>query len=138
LTSAATGEVRTVSTNDNGEYAISSLPAGVYQLKVEMTSFLNHLERIELLVNQEQRRNVTLTLAGPEPSVLEINSTNEAQLKKDSSALGTVIENRQVTGLPLDGRNFYEPNPLNPAQAARPLEPAGSVHRSFCHRAAGR
>ena len=35
-------------------------------------------------------------------------------LKKDSASLGTVIENRQITGLPLDGRNFYELSLLVP------------------------
>ena len=131
LTSAATGEVRTVSTNGEGEYAISSLPAGVYQVKVEMTSFLNHLERIELLVNQVQRLDVALTLAGPEPSVLEIDSTNEAQLLKDSPALGTVIENRQITGLPLDGRNFYELSLLVPGAVPPAQGSAGSVRGDF-------
>ena len=131
LTSAATGEVRTVSTNGEGEYAISSLPAGVYQVKVEMTSFLNHLERIELQVNQVQRLDVALTLAGPEPSVLEIDSTNEAQLLKDSPALGTVIENRQITGLPLDGRNFYELSLLVPGAVPPAQGSAGSVRGDF-------
>ena len=131
LTSAATGEVRTVSTADDGEYTISSLPAGVYQIKVEMTSFLKHLERIELLVNQEQRLDVTLTIAGPEPGVLEIDSTNEAQLKKDSPALGTVIENRQITGLPLDGRNFYELSLLVPGAVPPAPGSAGSVRGDF-------
>jgi Carboxypeptidase regulatory-like domain/TonB dependent receptor len=131
LTSAATGEVRTVSTNGEGEYAIPSLPAGIYQVKVEMTSFLNHLERIELLVNQVQRLDVALTLAGPEPSVLEIDSTNEPQLMKDSPALGTVIENRQITGLPLDGRNFYELSLLVPGAVPAAQGSAGSVRGDF-------
>jgi hypothetical protein len=129
LRSAATGEVRTAATTGDGEYAISSLPAGVYQLKVQMTSFANHLERIELLVNQEQRLDVTLTPAGPD--IIEIDSTNDALLKKDSPALGTVIENRQITGLPLDGRNFYELSLLVPGAVPGAPGSAGSVRGDF-------
>ena len=39
-------------------------------------------------------------------------------VKTDSAALGAVIENRNVTGLPLDGRNFYELALLVPGVAA--------------------
>jgi len=128
-TSAATGEVRTVSSNENGEYAISSLAAGVYEVKVEMTAFQTYVERTELLVNQEQRLDVTLTPHGPD--TIEIDSTNDAQLKKDSPALGTVIENRQVTGLPLDGRNFYELSLLVPGAVPPAQGSAGSVRGDF-------
>lgn len=129
LTSAATGEVRNVSSDANGEYAISSLPAGVYQVKVEMTAFQNYYRKIELLVNQEQRVDVELVPAGPD--TIEIDSTNDAQLKKDSPALGTVIENRQVTGLPLDGRNFYELSLLVPGAVPAAPGSAGSVRGDF-------
>ena len=129
LTSTATGDVRTVLSDSNGDYTISSLAADVYQVKVEMTSFQAHLETIELLVNQEQRLDVTLTPAGPD--VIGIKSINDPQLKKDSPALGTVIENRQVTGLPLDGRNFYELSLLVPGAVPPAQGSAGSTRGDF-------
>jgi len=129
LTNVATDEVRTVSSDDNGEYAISSLDAGVYHVKVQKTDFANYVETIELLVNQERRLDATLIPAGPD--VIGIDSTNDAQLKKDSPALGTVIENHQITGLPLDGRNFYELSLLVPGAVPPAPGSAGSARGDF-------
>jgi len=129
VTSVANGEVRTTTTDRSGDYAISSLAAGVYQVDVEESSFQKHSERIEILVNQERRLNVTLNPSGPDVAL--IDSTYSAQLKKDSASLGSVIENRQVTGLPLDGRNFYELSLLVPGAVPPAPGSAGSVRGDF-------
>jgi hypothetical protein len=129
VTRVATGDVRTTTTDDKGEYGISSLPSGVYRVEIEMASFRRHDEIIEILVNQDQRLDVTLGVSGPETT--PIDSTDEAQLKKDSPSLGTVIENRQVTGLPLDGRNFYELSLLVPGAVPPAQGSAGSVRGDF-------
>ncbi|HKG97293.1 MAG TPA: TonB-dependent receptor, partial [Pyrinomonadaceae bacterium] len=128
VTSDATGDVRTTTTDDKGQYGVSSLPSGVYRVEVEMPSFRRHEERIDILVNQDQRLDITLGVSGPETI---IDSTDEAQLKKDSSSLGTVIENRQITGLPLDGRNFYELSQLVPGAVPPAPGSAGSVRGDF-------
>ena len=129
VTSVANGEVRTTTTDRSGDYAVSSLAAGVYQVDVEESSFQKHSERIEILVNQERRLNVTLNPSGPDVAL--IDSTYSAQLKKDSASLGSVIENRQVTGLPLDGRNFYELSLLVPGAVPPAPGSAGSVRGDF-------
>ncbi len=129
LISTATGEVRTTTTDGNGEYGMSSLPSGVYRVEVEMANFKKHAEEIELLVNQDQRLDVDLDVGGPSPP--QVESTYQPQLKKDSSSLGAVIENRQITGLPLDGRNFYELSLLVPGAVPPAQGSAGSVRGDF-------
>src|SRR2546425_657410 len=128
LTNVATGDSRTTVSSSEGQYAISSLQPGVYRIEVEMRSFRKHSERIEVLVNQEQRLDITLVVAGPDEG--GIDSVYEPMVKKDSASLGTVIENRQVVGLPLDGRNFYElsllvPGAVPPAQGSAGLRQGG-------------
>jgi hypothetical protein len=128
LTNVATGESRTTTSNNEGEYTIASLPAGFYQFDVEKSPFVKFSARIELLVNQEQRQDVTLQVRPPD---IFVDAPFEAQLKKDTASLGAVIENRQVTGLPLDGRNFYELSLLVPGAVPPAQGSAGSVRGDF-------
>ena len=62
---------------------------------------------------------------------MSVESPFDPHLKKDSASLGTVIENRQVTGLPLDGRNFYELSLLVPGAVPPAQGSAGSVRGDF-------
>ena len=129
LTSSQTGEVRTTTTNSDGEYVIASLPSGEYQIKVETGGFRTHSQRVVLLVNQDQRLDLTLRIAGP--SVADEIFAEAPTLKKDSASLSTVIENRQITGLPLDGRNFYELSLLVPGAVPPAQGSAGSARGDF-------
>ncbi len=129
LTSVGTGESRTTTSGDGGEYGLSSLLPGLYELKAEKSGFKIYSERFELLVNEIARHDVKLEVGGPETPT--INSLYEINLQKDIPALGTVIENRQVTGLPLDGRNFYELSLLVPGAVPPAQGSAGSVRGDF-------
>jgi len=129
VTRLETGEVRTATTNSEGEYAITSLPAGEYEVKVQSTGFGSYSKKIELLVNQERRFNVDLRPSGP---AIDYEVLGEpVPLKNDTASLGTVIENRQITGLPLDGRNFYELSLLVPGAVPPAQGSAGSVRGDF-------
>ncbi len=129
LTSTATGDVRTTTTDSNGRFAITSLPSGEYEVTVEAASFNTHKEKIEVFVNQEQRLDVNLHVGTLTPQIVESPFTE--LLKKDSASLGSVIENRQITGLPLDGRNFYDLSLLVPGAVPPAPGSAGSVRGDF-------
>ena len=129
VTNLATADVRTTTTESNGEYTISSLPAGRYEVKVAKQNFQTFAEQIEVLVNQEHRFDATLNVGTLSSPIVESNYN--PQLKKDSGSLGTVIENRQITGLPLDGRNFYELSLLVPGATPPAQGSAGSVRGDF-------
>ncbi|HEX8000924.1 MAG TPA: TonB-dependent receptor [Pyrinomonadaceae bacterium] len=130
LTSDETNETRTTQSNTEGEYAISSLKPGSYRLEIAATGFETYRQPLVLQVNQERRVDVRLEVAGTTDAYLVI--TDElAPLKKDTASLGTVIENRQVTGLPLDGRNFFELNLLVPGAVPSAQGSAGSVRGDF-------
>ena len=129
LTSVATGETRTTTSGDEGDYAISSLPAGVYQLEISAQGFATLTKRLELRVNEERRNDTTLRVDVSRPH--EVGVPFEDALKKDSASLGSVIDNRYVTGLPLDGRNFFELSLLVPGAAPPAQGSAGSVRGDF-------
>ncbi len=129
LVNEGTNETRNVTTGATGEYAIAQLAPGAYRLEVEAVGFKKYLRQFELQVNQEQRFDVTLD-AGAVIEEVVVTDTLPA-LRKDSAAIGTVIENRAVTGLPLDGRNFYELSLLVPGAVPAAQGSAGSVRGDF-------
>jgi len=129
VTNIATGGIRTAQTNSNGEYVISSLAPGQYKIEVQSNGFLKYDETIDVLVNQEQRWSVSLRVSGMEGDTVEV--PYEPEIKKDSASLGTVIQNQQITGLPLDGRNFYELSLLVPGAVPAAPGSAGSVRGDF-------
>ena len=129
LTNLETGEQRTITTGNDGSYAISSLPAGSYKLQIERSGFSKFVQNVNLLVDQVVRADVTLEVPQIGEKFFVDAVTND--LKKDTASLGTVIENRQVTGLPLDGRNFYELSLLVPGAVPPAEGSAGSVRGDF-------
>ena len=129
LTNLETGEQRTITTGNDGSYAISSLPAGSYKLQIERSGFSKFVQNVNLLVDQVVRADVTLEVPQIGEKFFVDAVTND--LKKDTASLGTVIENHQVTGLPLDGRNFYELSLLVPGAVPPAEGSAGSVRGDF-------
>ena len=125
-----TKQERTLVSGSEGDYSIASLEPGPYQLQVVAPNFQESTQDFVIQVNQELRVDVTLFI----PLVtthqgMIIEPPND--LKHDSASLGTVIENRQVSGLPLDGRNFYELTLLVPGAAPAAPGSAGSVRGDF-------
>jgi hypothetical protein len=125
-----TNESRVSLSNEEGMYAISSLAAGTYRVEIEFAGFARRVfTNVILDVNQERRLDGQLQVA-------TISGTTELTaptplLKQDSASIGTVFENRQVEGLPLDGRNFYELTLLVPGAAPAAPGSAGSVRGDF-------
>jgi hypothetical protein len=129
LVLADLGEVRTTTSSDNGEFAISSLSPGSYRIEIEQTGYKKYIQSVTLQVNQELRTDISLEV-GPIAEQVVVTAP-QTSLKKDSPAIGTVIENRQITQLPLDGRNFLELSLLVPGAVPAAPGSAGSVRGDF-------
>lgn len=129
LTNQETEETRVVTSDGDGEYAVTALAPGAYRLEADASGFPTSVVRITVLVNQEQRVDVVMLLATAER--VDVDLTREAPLKSESAAVGTVIENRQINNLPLDGRNFYELSLLVPGAVPPAEGSAGSVRGDF-------
>jgi hypothetical protein len=127
----ATNESRTVLSDDQGSYAISPLAPGTYRVEIEASGFARHvIVQVELQVNQELRIDARLQVGEVKESPGDLYSPSPL-LKQDSPSLGTVIGQREITGLPLDGRNFYELSLLVPGAVPPAQGSAGSVRGDF-------
>jgi hypothetical protein len=127
----ATNESRSLVSDDQGSFALTSLAPGSYRIEVEASGFARHIiTQVDLQVNQELRLDAHLEVGTIQDSPGDLY-TPEPLLKQDSASIGTVIQKREITGLPLDGRNFYELSLLVPGAVPPAQGSAGSVRGDF-------
>jgi hypothetical protein len=107
VTNKATGAIRRAVSNGEGLYAFPSLLPGLYELKVEQAGFKTAvLGNITLEVQQTSRRDVTMEVGAVGETV---TVTSEGSLiNAENATVGTVIENKRIVDLPLNGRNFLQ------------------------------
>jgi len=104
LTNLETNEARRQTSNDIGVFTFAALPPGRYRIEVEQTGFKRFVEGpIEVRVQQFLTIHPTLEV-GQTSQTVEVTG-QVALLDPATSSLSHVVENRQVTELPLNGRN---------------------------------
>ena len=100
LTSIATGAVRSAISTDAGDYSLPSVPPGLYRVKVEHTGFKAALSNnVEVQVQQTVRLDFTMQV-GQVNETVEVEGLAD-QLQAENATVGTVIENKGITELPL-------------------------------------
>jgi hypothetical protein len=110
----------TVKTNEQGEYVVSPLRIGHYTVEAKHTGFRGVLAGpIELQVQQRAVLDLNL-LVGQAQEQVEVIAASP-QLETETSELGQVVNQRQVSQLPLNGRNFAQLAQLSTGVA--PSEP---------------
>jgi hypothetical protein len=129
LTALETNAVRTAVADAEGRFVIPLLPPGVYRLRIEASGHGPHIEELTLQVNQDLRADVQLAVGGLAEAV--VVTAPPTALRRDTPALGTVVDNLQVVSLPLDGRNFLELSLLAPGASPAPEGSASSVRGAF-------
>jgi hypothetical protein len=117
LVNRATGQVvRTVKTDANGGYQLVEVDPANYNLLISAQGFADAtLQNAKLDPTNHLSLDVTLAAAGVTEQVTVTSS--EQLLDRESSTLGTTVENRRVEGLPLDGRNIMDLALLQPGVA---------------------
>jgi hypothetical protein len=106
-TNTATNAQRTALTNSAGEYAFPSLPPGSYTVKAEKTGFKTLVRsQVEIQVQENARIDFELPIGQVSESVEVVASS--AVIVTENSTVGTVIENKRILELPLNGRNYLQ------------------------------
>jgi hypothetical protein len=105
LTNVNTSAVRNVVTTEAGIYRLPSIAPGQYRLRTELPGFKVAVsEQFEVQVQQVVRIDVVLQV-GQVSDTVEVAATAEL-LQSETAAVGAVIENKIITELPLNGRNY--------------------------------
>jgi hypothetical protein len=109
----ATGLVREETTNDAGEYLFAQLPVGQYDMTVEQAGF-KKVDRPGILLQVDERQRVDIDMTvGAVTETLSVEAVAPV-IQTDSATVGNVVDNKKVTELPLNGRNFLQLNLLVP------------------------
>jgi hypothetical protein len=97
---------RTTST-DSGVYVLTALPIGTYDVEVSGEGFQTVRHRgVTLNAGTRAKIDVQMSL-GQVAEVVEV-SGRIPLLEAETSNLGQVIENRTITQMPLNGRNYQD------------------------------
>jgi hypothetical protein len=107
LSNVATNVVRTVQTNESGLYVITAIPPGTYDMKAELSGF-GTVERKAILVQVGNAHRIPFTLQVGDLSESIVVQAHSPLIQTENAAISTVIENRAIVELPLNGRNYLQ------------------------------
>lgn len=111
-TNDATGISRTVVTSSDGSYRFTSLPVGTYTVVADLSGFsTTTTKNVSVVVATDNTRNITLKQGAVKE---QITVTAEAPLVATSPSVGTVVSQKELENLPLNGRQFANLGTLAP------------------------
>ena len=107
VTEEKTGSTRTVTTNDDGFYNIPSLIPGVYTITTSPSGFKKTIiPNVELHVSENKTVNIDLQVGQVTETVTITSDTQTVETR--SGEVSSLISEKQVTELPLNGRNYAQ------------------------------
>src|SRR5881296_1999058 len=105
LTNVNTNAVRNAVTAEAGAYTFTSIPPGFYRLRTELAGFKAAVsEPFEVQVQQVLRLDMVLQV-GQISETIEVAATADL-LQAETATVGAVVENKIITELPLNGREY--------------------------------
>ncbi|HUI79722.1 MAG TPA: carboxypeptidase-like regulatory domain-containing protein [Bryobacteraceae bacterium] len=114
-----TGVVRTVTTNDQGRYRVPDLLVGQYEVQASQSGFQTVVERaIPLNVGSERVVDLQLPVGQAQQTVSVEGQV--AQVDTTSAAMASLVEPKQISDLPLNGRNYTQLIALAPGVQQTP------------------
>src|SRR5436190_5345502 len=103
----ATGVETSVESNDLGYYVAPALPAGQYSLSFSKTGFQTQtVPQLVLEVDQNATINITMKVGAVSETVTVNGETVDVATR--TATLNTVINQKQISELPLNGRNVLQ------------------------------
>jgi len=105
-----------VSTNGEGFYNFPALPPGKYEVSVNLHGF-KAFKQTGIVLNVNDAITVDVTLqVGQADEVITV-SADALRVETASTQLGEVIEDKQITSVPLNGRSYTDLLALQPGVA---------------------
>ena len=106
VTNTGTNAARESTSNEAGAYSFPALPPGPYMLKAELQGFRTVTREVLLQIEATVRVSFTMEI-GTLSETAEVTGVAPL-ITTENATIGTVIENRRIVELPLNGRNFIQ------------------------------
>src|SRR5690348_12316763 len=107
ITEERTGASRTARSNDDGFYNAPGLPPGVYTISTAPSGFKKTLASgVELHVSENKTVNLDLQVGQVTETVTVTGEETPVELR--SGEVSSLVSEKQVTELPLNGRNYAQ------------------------------
>ncbi|HYY56916.1 MAG TPA: TonB-dependent receptor [Pyrinomonadaceae bacterium] len=103
-----TGEERTAVSTAQGAYIVAALKPSTYTVTINGQNLSATLKDVQLSVGQELNLDLTLQATGVAASVDVSAGTSEAAIDTSSARIGANVNQREVEGLPLNGRQLSQ------------------------------
>jgi hypothetical protein len=106
-TNQATGVEHNTLSNEGGLYVLTALPIGTYNLEITGQGFQT-VRRPDVTLDAGSRARVDVQMTvGQVTEVVEVK-TAIPLLESETSSLNQVVENKVITQMPLNGRNYQD------------------------------
>lgn len=107
VTNASTNLSLTATSNATGGYSVTSVPPGTYKVVAEAAGFKTKSNTgVTLTVGATLRVDMKMVL-GEQREVIEVSGEAQ-QVQTDDSKLSGTVDEKQISSLPLNGRNVYD------------------------------
>src|ERR1041385_6519744 len=107
ITDEKTGRSRTVTATEDAFYNATSLPAGMYSISTAPSGFKKTITNgVELHVNENKTVNLDLQVGAVTETVTVTSESTPVELR--SGEVSSLISEKQVMELPLNGRNYAQ------------------------------
>jgi len=117
ITSTKTGQARTLTTNESGQYVAPDLPIGQYKVQAEAPGFkIASVNNVLLNVGDRARLDFAMQVGGTQESVTV--EANAVRVQTDSGEVSDVITGQQVSQLATNGRSIYTLINLTPGASS--------------------
>ena len=117
VTDESKGTSVQVTSNQSGEYTVPNLIPDVYDVKAEAAGF-SAVENHGIQVSADTSPKVDLKLSVGTATESVTVTTEAPQLQTDRADVGTVFNQKTISGLPIAGRNFASLQLLIPGAQA--------------------
>ena len=113
ITDQATGISRDVTTNGEGNFEAVALKPGTYKVSVSANGFKTASMDAVVSGSDTVRADLKMEVGAQTENVIVVGG-EAGVIEKDQPVLATTLDNRELTGVPRDSRDFFDFLYLNP------------------------